>query len=82
VVSTIDDAGWSLRPTHIWFQTRPTPFRLTRAILPAWVRLQPFRRFWGIVYPASYVLAVGYLLKRSFWGLFGAIWLVARAAGS
>jgi hypothetical protein len=62
IVAAVDHAGWSLRPTHIWFQTRPIPYRLVRALVPAWVRLQPPRRFWGIAYPASYVLVVGYLL--------------------
>jgi hypothetical protein len=77
VVSTIDEAGWSLRPTHLWFQTRPASFRLARAVLPAWVRLQPLRRFWGIVYPASYVLAVGYLLWAAGGFQLQNVWIVA-----
>jgi hypothetical protein len=65
-ISTIIAKGrWTLRPTHIWFQTGPTLFRVTQSIVPDTIRLLPRKRFWGIVYPASYVLAIAALWAGS-----------------
>jgi hypothetical protein len=68
IAGVIAEGRWTWRSTHIWFQTRPPLFHLTRSLLPEAVRLLPRRRFWGVVYPASYVLTLAALL-----GVSGAI---------
>lgn len=58
----ITESGWILRPTHLWFQTRRGTLSLGKRLLPARIRQLPPQRFWGVVYPLSFVAAIGYLL--------------------
>lgn len=58
----ITESGWILRPTHLWFQTRRGTLSLGKRLLPARIRQLPPHRFWGVVYPLSFVAAIGYLL--------------------
>jgi hypothetical protein len=59
----VADAGWARRSTHIWFQTRPSLFRLAQMLVPEPIRLLSRRQFWGIVYPVSFVLAIAALAR-------------------
>jgi hypothetical protein len=61
IADVASEGRWTMRSTHIWFQTRPPLFRLTQALVPEAIRMLPRRRFWGIAYPASYALAIAAL---------------------
>jgi hypothetical protein len=61
IADIASESRWTMRSTHIWFQTRPPLFRLTQALVPEAIRLLPRQRFWGIAYPASYALAIAAL---------------------
>ncbi len=54
-------AGWSVRPVIWWFQATHGGYRRLAALTPAPLRRWPARRFWGVLYPLSYVLGVSYL---------------------
>ncbi len=62
ITRIVTESGWALRPRYLWFQTRRGSYQLGQALLPATLRRWPARRFWGLVYPASYVLTIGYLV--------------------
>jgi hypothetical protein len=55
-------AGWSVRPVIWWFQATTRGFDMLQALTPAPLRRWPARRFWGVVYPLSYLLAIAYLV--------------------
>jgi hypothetical protein len=54
-------SGWTVRPMLWWFQTTHSGTRFLQAMTPAPLRLWPARRFWGILYPLSFFLGIGYL---------------------
>jgi hypothetical protein len=61
VRKVVGDAGWSFQPRIWWFQVRRSRHGQVPGALPA--RLFPHlpeRRFWGVLYPALYVLFVAY----------------------
>lgn len=53
--------GWSVRPVLWWFQATYRGYHLLEALTPMPLRQWSARRFWGILYPLSYVLGIGYL---------------------
>jgi hypothetical protein len=53
--------GWTVRPVLWWFQATYQGYHLVERLTPAPLRRWSARRFWGIVYPVSYVLGIGYL---------------------
>lgn len=55
-------SGWTPRPVLWWFQATHSGYRILQALTPAPLRLWPARRFWGVLYPLSYFLGVGYLV--------------------
>jgi hypothetical protein len=54
--------GWSVRPVLWWFQATHQGYHFLESLTPAPLRRWPARRFWGILYPLSYGLGVGYLV--------------------
>ena len=50
------------RPMLWWFQTTYSGYRILAALTPAPFRRWPARRFWGMLYPLSYFLGMGYLV--------------------
>ncbi|MBI3942306.1 MAG: hypothetical protein HY326_04775 [Chloroflexi bacterium] len=54
--------GWSVRPVLWWFQATYRGYHLLERLTPAPLRRWPARRFWGMLYPLSYVLGMGYLV--------------------
>ena len=54
--------GWTVRPVLWWFQATKRGHRFLETATPAPLRQWPARRLWGILYPLSYVLGIGYLL--------------------
>ncbi len=54
--------GWSARPVLWWFQATHRGYHLLETFTPAPLRQWPARRFWGILYPLSYILGMGYLV--------------------
>ncbi len=55
-------AGWSVRPVIWWFQATRRGQRRLEALTPPPLRRWPARRLWGLLYPLSFVLAMGYLV--------------------
>lgn len=55
-------AGWRVRPVLWWFQATHRGYHFLESLTPAPLRRWPARRFWGILYPLSYVLGMGYLV--------------------
>lgn len=54
-------SGWSVRPVLWWFQATRRGYRFLERLTPSPLRRMPARRFWGILYPLSYLLAMVYL---------------------
>ncbi len=54
--------GWAVRPVVWGFQATHSGMRTLDQLTPAPLRRWPARRFWGLVYPLSYTLGMGYLL--------------------
>ena len=54
--------GWSVRPVLWWFQATHGGYRFLERVTPVALRRWSARRFWGILYPVSYALAMGYLV--------------------
>jgi len=54
-------SGWSVRPVIWWFQATRRGYRFLERLTPPSLRRLPARRFWGILYPLSYLLAMVYL---------------------
>lgn len=54
--------GWSVRPVLWWFQATYRGYHLLETLTPVPLRRWSTRRFWGILYPLSYVLGMGYLV--------------------
>ncbi len=54
-------SGWSVRPVLWWFQATHGGVRFLQAMTPPPLRRWSPRRFWGIVYPLSYILGMAYL---------------------
>jgi hypothetical protein len=70
--------GWSVRPVLWWFQATYQGYRLLKRLTPRPLRRLSARRFWGILYPLSYGLSIGYLLaiigppdQDDLWLVFG-----------
>jgi len=55
-------SGWTVRPVLWWFQATYSGSRVLQALTPAPLRRWPARRFWGVLYPLSYFLGIGYLV--------------------
>jgi hypothetical protein len=54
--------GWTVRLVIWWFQATHAGSRVLQALTPAPLRRWPARRFWGVFYPLSYFLSIGYLV--------------------
>jgi hypothetical protein len=59
--AAVTRSGWTFRPTVFWFQTKRATVALTGALTPGFMKTWSPRRFWGIVYPASFAAAVGWI---------------------
>jgi hypothetical protein len=55
-------SGWTARPMLWWFQATHSGYRFLQALTPAPLRRWPARRFWGVLYPLSFFLGMGYLV--------------------
>jgi hypothetical protein len=55
-------SGWTVCPVIWWFQATHSGSRVLQALTPAFLRRWPARRFWGVLYPLSYFLGIGYLV--------------------
>jgi hypothetical protein len=55
-------SGWAVRPVLWWFQATRSGYHFLRALTPAPLRQWPARRFWGVLYPLSYFVGMGYLM--------------------
>jgi hypothetical protein len=55
-------SGWTVRPVIWWFQATHSGSRWLQALTPMPLRRWPVRRFWGVLYPLSYFLGIGYLV--------------------
>ena len=55
-------SGWTVRPVIWWFQATHSGFRMLRALTPTPLRRWTARQLWGVLYPLSYALSVGYLV--------------------
>ena len=55
-------AGWTFRPVIWWCEATRTGVALMRALLPGPLWRASPRRFWAVVYPVSYFLAIGALM--------------------
>lgn len=54
--------GWTVRPVLWWFQATQRGVHFLEMLTPTPLRQWPARRFWGILYPLSYILGVAYLV--------------------
>jgi hypothetical protein len=54
--------GWSVRPVLWWFEATRRGYHVLEALTPAPLRRWPARRLWGIIYPLSYFVGIGYFL--------------------
>ena len=54
--------GWGVRPVLWWFQATRRGYRILEVLTPLPLRGWPACRFWGILYPLSYALGMGYLV--------------------
>ena len=61
VGAVIACSGWTFRPVVWWFEATRRGFGLLRALTPSPLHLVPPRVFWGVVYPWSFALTVGYV---------------------
>jgi hypothetical protein len=62
IVRVAQRAGWAARPMLWWFETTYRGRRILATLTPAPLRRWPARRFWGILYPFSYWVGMGYLM--------------------
>ncbi len=62
IVKAAHRSGWTVRPVLWWFQATYGGYRLLQALTPAPLRRWSARRFWGILYPLSYFVGMGYLV--------------------
>jgi hypothetical protein len=65
VLETCRKSGWTWRQVFWLPETTQWGFTLSQALVPGPLRQWPGRRFWGVLYPLSYVLSLGYLLTVS-----------------
>jgi hypothetical protein len=54
--------GWNVRPVLWWFQATHRGYRFLERLTPPPLRRWPSRRLWGLLYPLSYFIGVGYLV--------------------
>jgi hypothetical protein len=54
--------GWTVRPVLWWFQATHRGYHFLETLTPTPLRQLPARRFWGILYPLSYILGIAYLI--------------------
>ena len=54
--------GWTVRPVLWWFQATHRGYHFLETLTPIPFRRWPARRFWGILYPLSYILGIAYLV--------------------
>lgn len=79
----VREAGWTFRPVVWPFLLSARASRRLGQLMPPGLRSVPRRQLWGVLYPLSYVLGIGYLalilgpLDRQAWlaiGLVSAGW--------
>ncbi|MBI4466185.1 MAG: hypothetical protein HY656_01995 [Acidobacteria bacterium] len=63
VSETITRAGWTFRPVIWWFEATHGGVRFLQALLPGPLWRVSLRRFWAVLYPVSYFLAIGALMQ-------------------
>lgn len=62
-ISRIANQGnWRVRPVLWWFQATHSGYHFLEKITPAPLRRWSAGHFWGLLYPLSYFLGMGYLL--------------------
>jgi len=54
--------GWTVRPVIWWFQATQRGFQVLEKLTPRPLRSWSARRFWGILYPLSFLLMITYLI--------------------
>ena len=62
--------GWTIRPVIWWFQATHRGYQILERLTPKPLRRWSARRFWGILYPLSFLLMIAYMIAI-FGGLEG-----------
>jgi hypothetical protein len=62
IVKVTNRSGWAARPVLWWFQATHSGYRILQTLTPTPLRRWSARRFWGMLYPLSYVIGMGYLV--------------------
>ena len=82
IVQVAGRCGWTFRPMNLWFQATTWGFRLLGYITPPAVANMPARHFWGVMYPTSFFLGIGYLVAVGrLWDLHSLL-LIAGVSAS
>ena len=58
----VTQSGWTFRPVLWWFQVKRRGHQVSQPIKPSPMKRCSTRLFWGILYPASYFLSMGYII--------------------
>jgi hypothetical protein len=69
-------SGWSVRPVIWWFQATRRGFHLLEKMTPRPLRGWSARRFWGILYPLSFLLMIAYLIAVTGGLAWDDLWLI------
>lgn len=62
ISDVVTQAGWGFKPVTLPFLASGRWIALNRWIIPPPIARLPGRLFWGILYPASYAVLIGYLM--------------------
>jgi hypothetical protein len=61
ITQVAHQCGWAVRPVIWTFHVRRSRQRLIHALMPGVIQRLPAARFWGVMYPATYLLGIAYL---------------------
>jgi hypothetical protein len=61
-VEQVTESGWTFRPVTLPLYTSPRWLAFTEWIVPSALSRVPRRRLWGLLYPASFVLLIAFLV--------------------
>ena len=68
--------GWTVQPVIWWFQATHRGFQTLEALTPKPLRGWSARRFWGSLYPLSFLLAIAYLIAITGGFAWDDLWLM------
>ncbi len=70
--------GWTVRPVIWWFQATQRGFHFLDRMTPKPLRSWSARRFWGILYPLSFLLMIAYLIAVTGGFAWDDLWLIVH----